>query len=446
MDIPNILYNYLANNYLLLIMVIGMFVLTAFDKFLDKLMIRRLRISMVMFLLLSVFSSIEIQFSLFSEPTKWRILFSALCYTIRPLIMVMVVYIVRKKVSRLIFIPAVFNAVVAFSALFTDIAFGFDSNNQFYRGPLGFTPYIVSVLYLIYLIIISIKFLSGNSKQEGIIVLFIALSGVGAALIAIDGTNMWVDITSAADIMMYYLFVYSQYAKRDAQIKNDLVDQLNEKTEAAVAANQAKSAFLSNMSHEIRTPINAILGMNEMILRESEDNDILEYSENVRTAGNTLLGIVNDILDFSKIEAGKMEIISVDYDLSSVLNDLVNMIQTRADNKGLLLKLDFDREIPKLLHGDEVRLKQVITNILTNAVKYTEKGSVTFCISYSKIAGESDSVMLEVAVKDTGIGIKPEDMKKLFSEFERIEEERNRNVEGTGLGMNITQRLLEMMG
>ena len=223
-------------------------------------------------------------------------------------------------------------------------------------------------------------------------------------------------------------------------------DELIDASERAIAASEAKSSFLSNMSHEIRTPINAVLGMNEMILRECDDNNILAYSESIRTAGNTLLGIINDILDFSKIEAGKMEIIPVDYDISSVINDLVNMIQTRADDKGLVLVLDINKEVPKLLHGDEVRLKQVITNILTNAVKYTEKGSVTFCISYSRIAGESDSVMLEVAVKDTGIGIKPEDMKKLFSEFERIEEERNRNVEGTGLGMGITKRLLEMMG
>ncbi|MBQ9384700.1 MAG: response regulator [Ruminiclostridium sp.] len=223
-------------------------------------------------------------------------------------------------------------------------------------------------------------------------------------------------------------------------------DKLIDASERAIAASEAKSSFLSNMSHEIRTPINAVLGMNEMILRECDDSNILAYSESIRTAGNTLLGLINDILDFSKIEAGKMEIIPVDYDISSVINDLVNMIQTRADDKGLVLVLDISKDVPKLLRGDEVRLKQVITNILTNAVKYTEKGSVTFCMSYSRIAGVPDSVMLEVAVKDTGIGIKPEDMKKLFSEFERIDEERNRNVEGTGLGMNITQRLLQMMG
>ena len=227
--------------------------------------------------------------------------------------------------------------------------------------------------------------------------------------------------------------------------KTRLARELNEKTERAVAASEAKSAFLSNMSHEIRTPINAMLGMNEMVLRESENKDVLMYSESIKAAGNTLLGIVNDILDFSKIEAGKMEIIPVDYDLSSVINDLVNMVQTRADDKGLVLKLDFDRDTPRLLNGDEVRVKQVVTNILTNAVKYTEKGSVTFHIGYERIPEKPDSVFLDVAVKDTGIGIKPEDIEKLFSEFERIEEKRNRSIEGTGLGMSITKHLLEMM-
>ena len=223
-------------------------------------------------------------------------------------------------------------------------------------------------------------------------------------------------------------------------------EELREAKAAAENASQAKSVFLSNMSHEIRTPINAVLGMNEMILRESEELNIIEYSENIRTAGTTLLGLINDILDFSKIEAGKMDIIPVNYDLSSLINDLVNMIQARTDNKGLLLKLEFDENIPKMLYGDEVRIKQVVTNILTNAVKYTEKGSVTFHIGYEKIADNPDGVFLNFSVADTGIGIKPEDMAKLFSEFERIEEKRNRNIEGTGLGMNITKRLLEMMG
>ncbi len=225
-----------------------------------------------------------------------------------------------------------------------------------------------------------------------------------------------------------------------------MASSLTEQIKKAEEASKAKSNFLANMSHEIRTPINAVLGMNEMILRESKEPEIRSYSENIKSAGTTLLNIINDILDFSKIEAGKLEIEPVNYDLLQVLNDLVNMIQPRLDAKDLELKLDFDPDIPRNLYGDSNRIKQVITNILTNAAKYTERGSVTFKVSYEKQSDDPDSVLLFVSVTDTGIGIKEEDMKKLFSEFERIEEKRNRNIEGTGLGMSITQSLLEMMG
>ena len=228
---------------------------------------------------------------------------------------------------------------------------------------------------------------------------------------------------------------------------NDLKEskeKFKEMALAAESASKAKSQFLSNMSHEIRTPINAILGMNEMILREAVAPNILEYAENIRLAGNTLLGLVNDILDFSKIEAGKMEIIPVEYSLSSLLNDLVNMIQTRAAKKGLEFHINAAQDLPSELFGDEIRIKQIVTNILTNAVKYTEHSSVTLTVNGRKIA--EDKIKIFFSVKDTGIGIKQEDIAKLFSAFERIEEKRNRAVEGTGLGMNITQRLLNMMG
>ncbi len=218
----------------------------------------------------------------------------------------------------------------------------------------------------------------------------------------------------------------------------------NIRAQRAILANEAKSSFLSNMSHEIRTPINAMLGMNEMILRESEDSDILSYSESIKAAGNSLLGIVNDILDFSRIESGKLELIPVSYDLSEMLNDLANLIKKRAEDKGLELVFDFDNNIPKHLLGDAVRIKQIISNILTNAVKYTEKGSVTLKMTYSDSL-EPGNIILKVSVEDTGIGIREEDLDRLYTKFERIDEKKNKNIEGTGLGMSITKGLLEMM-
>ena len=222
--------------------------------------------------------------------------------------------------------------------------------------------------------------------------------------------------------------------------------KLADTAEIANRANEAKSNFLSTMSHDIRTPMNAILGLNEMVLRDAKDESIVLYSENIRNAGHALLGLINDILDFSKIEAGKMEIINVDYSVVSILNDLVNMVQRNAEEKGLSFNLDVDKEIPGILHGDEIRIKQIITNILSNAVKYTKEGSVTFSVRYEKIPEDEGSILLCVSVKDTGIGIKPEDLKRLFVAFERIEEKRNRNIEGTGLGMTIAQSFLDKMG
>ena len=208
-------------------------------------------------------------------------------------------------------------------------------------------------------------------------------------------------------------------------------------------ANEAKSSFLANMSHEIRTPINAVIGMNEMILRESSESAIRQYAYDARSSANTLLGIINDILDFSKIESGKMEIIPVEYELKHVVTELVNMIEKRAADKGLELQVEVYPELPSKLYGDDVRIKQIVTNLLTNAVKYTERGRVTLTVDGHMV---QDQLQLYICVEDTGIGIKQEDLDKLFSAFERIEEKRNRNIEGTGLGMSITTLLLNMMG
>ena len=216
----------------------------------------------------------------------------------------------------------------------------------------------------------------------------------------------------------------------------------NEK-EISEGANRAKSSFLANMSHEIRTPLNAILGMDEIILRESNEESTISYAADIQTAGKTLLALINDILDFSKIEEGKLEIIPTQYDVGVMANDLINLVSERASKKGLKLDLKFDETVPGVLYGDEIRIKQCALNILINAVKYTEKGSV--CLEMSHIVKDDDNIALRIKVSDTGIGMKKEDMNKLFTPFTRIEEKRNRNIEGTGLGMSITLQLLSLM-
>ena len=212
---------------------------------------------------------------------------------------------------------------------------------------------------------------------------------------------------------------------------------------AADSANKAKSDFLADMSHEIRTPINAVLGMNEMILRESKDENILEYSSNIKSAGHTLLSIINNILDFSKIEDGKMALVPVEFDTAELIVSLVNSISERARAKDLDFIVDVDESVPSRLFGDDVRISQVIMNLLTNAVKYTETGTVTLRVRNNGTGG--GNVKLRFDVIDTGIGIKDEDLHKLFESFERIEEKRNRHIEGTGLGISIVCKLLAMM-
>ena len=226
--------------------------------------------------------------------------------------------------------------------------------------------------------------------------------------------------------------------------QENIIKAVEEQNEKLTNINKAKSVFISNMSHEIRTPINAVLGMNEMILRETKDKAIREYAINIKSAGKMLLSIINDILDYSKIEAGKMEILPTDFRLGDMLDDIGRLIDVKVKEKNLNFILHISPELPSVVYGDELRIKQVIINILTNAVKYTQKGSITF--SVSGIYTEESRVELQISVRDTGIGMKQEEMGKLFSDFQRLDVTRNRNIEGTGLGMSIVVRLLEQMG
>ncbi len=220
------------------------------------------------------------------------------------------------------------------------------------------------------------------------------------------------------------------------------LETVRNRIQKAESENRAKRAFLANMSHEIRTPINAVLGFDTMILRESREKNIKNYAREIKSAGSMLLSLINGILDLSKMEAGKMELVPAEYSIKQLIFDVYNITKTRFEAKNLVLITDISGEIPEKLYGDDIRLRQVIINIMTNAAKYTEKGNVRLTIK-CEITG--DMAHLHVSVKDTGIGIKEEDMKKLSMRYERFDTQRNRRVEGTGLGLSLVRGILELM-
>ncbi|MCR5136962.1 MAG: response regulator [Oscillospiraceae bacterium] len=332
---------------------------------------------------------------------------------------------------------------------FTGLYYTFDEANQYHRGAgivLGFAIPMVTILILIALIIRYYTYLSKNMRLA--LLLFVTVPLIASAVQLFTYGVETANMTIACMAVLLYIF--------------DLMDvyRTADLSERAIAANEAKSEFLAQMSHEIRTPINAVLGMNEMIRRESRKAELLadgdtagvrdalrnigSYADDVENAGSSLLAIINDILDFSKIEAGRMELVEAPYRLGAMLSDVGNMILFKAREKGLEFDADVDGELPDRLCGDELRVRQIITNILNNAVKYTERGSVRMTVRGE--TREDGVLQLRVAVQDTGIGIRTEDLDRLFGRFERLDLNRNSTVEGTGLGLVITQHLLEMMG
>lgn len=218
---------------------------------------------------------------------------------------------------------------------------------------------------------------------------------------------------------------------------------MEKEKQRAIVAGEAKAQFLAQMSHEIRTPINTIIGMDEMILRENKDETIQEYAENIKKSSKLLLGLINDVLDFSKIEAGKLDITIGSYSLSKMLENVVRETRFKVQKKNLALQVELEPALPERLRGDELRIHQIFTNLLSNAVKYTHEGSITF-----SVWGEctEEATVLCASVKDTGIGIRKEDINRLFNSFQRLEERKNSHIEGTGLGLAITKRLVELMG
>ena len=208
--------------------------------------------------------------------------------------------------------------------------------------------------------------------------------------------------------------------------------------------NKAENNFFSSMSHEIRTPINTIIGLNEIILRESTSQEVAENARNIQGASKLLLTLINDILDISKIKSGKMEIVNVSYETGALFSEIVNMIWIKAKEKGLEFKLQVDSSIPSMLCGDEVRIKQILINLLNNAVKYTSEGSVTLAVRCERQS--INRVRVWYSVEDTGLGVKKENIPYIFNAFQRVDEEKNRYIEGTGLGLSIVHQLVELMG
>ena len=306
---------------------------------------------------------------------------------------------------------------------------------------MGYAYELYYLAYAIGLFIILGRKISKRARFTAIAALAVTVSGVFAALINAITNGPGIQFNYFAAVMGLYIFYIGVETPDYKNLLQSMIE-LDKAREEAEAANKSKSAFLANMSHEIRTPINAVIGMNEMIIRESSEEAVVGYAKNIESAGKNLLSIINDILDLSKIEAGKMEIINTEYSLIGLINDVVNMISFKCREKNLKLMINLEPTLPRRLLGDEVRIRQVIINILNNAVKYTNEGSVTLTVTGEK---EDDMVNLAVSVKDTGIGIKKEDIHNIFGKFNRVDLENNQSIEGTGLGLAITGGLLQAM-
>lgn len=326
----------------------------------------------------------------------------------------------------------------AIVSLFLDINNNGSGRRVYTYGPCVSLAYVFGAIVIVFMLVFTLFHCKKISLKQQIPVY--SYSVVMGLVALIQNHFQYLLLTSFA-MTIVIIFIFFSLENPDIR----MIQALNEAKAEAERANKAKSSFLANMSHEIRTPINAVLGMDEMILREATEPQIIEYAHNIKKSGRTLLSVVNDVLDFSKIESGKLEIIPVEYQLSDVFMDMIHMSKLRAVKKGLEFRVEVDSDIPNLLIGDDVRIRQIITNLLTNAIKYTHKGTITLRLKKVMVSMKEKRMVFRVEVEDTGIGIKSEDIDKLMESFTRIEEEKNRNIEGTGLGMNITMNLLGLM-
>ena len=326
--------------------------------------------------------------------------------------------------------------ITILGVIFLPLSYIESKRSNYSYGPAAFMTYLGVAIYLFMIIRLMVQYgkLLPTKKKKAIYIALLSEIPVAFYQIIPDS------LITCIGMVLLNLGIYMTTENPDAL----LAEQLEKEKKRADTANEAKTNFLANMSHEIRTPITAVLGMNELILRESKETSIKQYAKDVEGAAKSLLSIINDILDISKIEKGKLSVISAEYDFRALLRDVTNMISFKARVKDITFQTLIDENIPKSLMGDDIRIRQILVNLLNNAVKYTPNGTVTLEISL--LPSESTNIArLYFNIKDTGIGIKEEDLQKLCVPFERIEEKRNRNIEGTRLDMSITKQLLSLL-
>ena len=343
----------------------------------------------------------------------------------------------RLIVNDILIAFGILNLVVS---QFTGWYYYFDAANLYHRGPGFYISMCIPLLALFIQLTLILQYRRIIRRFVLYPLLIFTLLPLAASIAQIFAYGLSLtNMTIVGTAVVVYVF--------------DLIDlnRMSEEKEKAERANDAKSRFLANISHELRTPINTIMGMDEMILREDSTDvpkpyfmSVVGYALDIRTASESLLSLINDLLDMSKIESGKMHLVEEEYSLEEMLRSVVTMIRVRSGEKDLTFTVDVDEDLPKGLYGDDKKIKQVILNLLTNAVKYTESGGFMFKISAESFSGEYCD--MRISVKDSGIGIKPEDMDRLFSRYERLDEEKNISIQGTGLGLDISRHFVEMMG